>query len=279
MYGMIALRLTVYAATIYLTIGAYFFFEQSKLLFPAPKNYPNATPSDAGLKYEDLRIPVGGESHLHAWWIPHCDAGPKTILMFHGNGYVLEQMATTEAPALHALGVNLLLVDYRGYGSSTGLGPTELTIDQDADAALSYILRERKIPIDSIFVMGRSIGSGPAVHLASRNPGVAGLILESPFSSVDDAARAVWYLRIYPTGMMLRTHFDNYAGIASVRAPVFIATGTADDLTPPWMARKLFGRAGEPKKILLIDRAGHNDLTDVGGAALQAALRTFLSAQ
>jgi fermentation-respiration switch protein FrsA (DUF1100 family) len=127
-----------------------------------------------------------------------------------------------------------------------------------------------------MFVMGKSIGSGPAVYLASRNPGLAGLILESPSSSVDEAARGLWYARMYPIGLMLRSHFDNYARIASVRSPLFIALGTADDLTPPWMAQKMFARANEPKTILLIDGAGHNDLIDMGGVRLQSALRAFL---
>ncbi len=273
------LRLAAYMATAYLTIGAFFFFQQSKLLFPAPKTYPESTPADAGLLYEDLRIPVGSAGQIHAWWIPHPDAAGKTIVMFHGNGYVLEHMATTEAPVLHALRVNLLLVDYRGYGSSSDLKPDESTINRDADAALRYLFDARKIPAGRIFVMGRSIGSGPAVYLASRNPVLAGLILESPFSSVEDAALGLWYLRMYPVVLMLRTHFDNYTRIASVRVPLFIATGTADNLTPPWMAQKLFTRAGEPQKLLLIEHAGHNDLVDVGGIRLRTALQNFIDAR
>ena len=219
---------------------------------------------------------MGSAGHIHAWWIPDPQANGKTLLMFHGNGYVLEDMATSEAPALHALQVNLLLVGYRGYGSSTDLKPDESTIDQDADAAFSYLLDERKVAPASVFVMGRSIGSGPAVYLASHNPALAGLILESPFSSIDDAARGLWYLRMYPIGLMLRTHFDNYTRISSVRVPLFIATGAADDLTPPWMAQKIFDRAQQPKKLLLIDGAGHNDIVEMGGAALRTALQNFI---
>jgi fermentation-respiration switch protein FrsA (DUF1100 family) len=138
-------------------------------------------------------------------------------------------------------------------------------------------VRDRNLALKDILVIGRSIGSGPAVYLAAQHPELAGLILESPFTSIDDAARSIWFLRAYPTGVMLRPHFDNYARIASVRVPLFIAVGSADNLTPPWMARKIYARANEPKKILLVDGTGHNDLLEKGGAALEDALRAFLA--
>jgi fermentation-respiration switch protein FrsA (DUF1100 family) len=268
---MLALRLLTWVLAAYIAIGVYFYAEQSKLLFPAPKDYPHATPADAGFAFDDLRI--GG---LHAWWIPHSEAGDRTALMFHGNGYVLEYMAQTEAPALHQLGLNLLLIDYRGYGSSAALHPNESTILQDADTAMNYLLKQRQIAPRDLFVIGRSIGSGPAVYLAAKHNDLAGLILESPFSSVDDAAREVSYFRVFPISLMLRTHFDNLNRISQVRIPVFIASGRSDDLTPPWMAQKIFDRAQDPKKLLLIGRAGHNDLIDVGGLQLRDALRAWI---
>jgi len=271
MSGMIALRLLVYGVTAYCAVGAFFYFQQSKLLFPAPKTWPNTTPSDSGLAFEDLHI-----QGVHAWWIPH-SVDAKTAIVFHGNGYVIEDMVGSELTAVRALGLNLLLVDYRGYGGSSPLTPNETTILEDADAALHYLVNTRGIRPANVFVIGRSIGSGPAVYLAAKHANLAGLILESPFSSIDDAARAIPYLRIYPVGLMLRTHFDNLSRIASVRAPVFITVGSADDLTPPWMARKLFDRANEPKKLMVIDSAGHNDLIETGSVALRDVLLDYLS--
>jgi hypothetical protein len=72
---------------------------------------------------------------------------------------------------------------------------------------------------------------------------------------------------------MLRTHFDNASKIGGVRAPVLIVAGTADTLTPPWMAEKLFAAAHGPKRLYLVQNAGHNDLVATGGNALTAALR------
>jgi hypothetical protein len=172
-----------------------------------------------------------------------------------------------------------MLVDYRGYGSSSPISPNELTVDEDAEAVLNYLLERRGIPIGNVFVLGRSIGSGPATYLALKHQGLAGLILESPFSSIDDAAAGSWILRIYAIGLMLRTHFDNLSKIGSVGAPVLIVSGTVDTLTPTWMAESIFARAHQPKQLYLVRNAGHNDLLGIGGDALTQVLQNFVQAK
>ncbi len=268
-----------YLAVAYLTVGAFFYLQQSRLIFPAPRNHENRTPADVGLRFEDFRIPVNSNSYLHAWWIPSVSPTGKVILVFHGNGYVLEDMLGDEATSLHDVGVNLLLVDYRGYGSSTPISPNESTVDEDAQASLNYLLRDRAIPVGDIFVLGRSIGSSPATYLAQNHSGLGGLILESPFSSIDDAAASLWYFRIYPTAFMLRSHFDNLARIGSVTAPLLIVSGAADTLTPSWMVDKIFNRANPPKQLFIVPGAGHDDLPAKGGTALRRALQIFLSSR
>jgi len=260
----------------YLTAGACFYLQQDKLLFPAPKALQKAAPADLGVKFEDLRISVNARDYLHAWWIPAVMPTEKVILAFHGNGYALEDMVWDEAARLHEIGANLMLVDYRGYGSSARLSPNEATIDEDSEATLKYMLHQRRIPIGNVFVLGRSIGTGPACYLAMNNRGLAGLILESPFSSIDEAAAGFWYFRIYPIRLILRTHFDNLSKISSVRAPLLIVSGTADRLTPVWMAEKIFRQAHEPKQLYLVSNAGHYDLLTTGGDALTHVLQKFV---
>lgn len=271
-----AIRLMAYAAIAYLTIGAFFYFQQAKLLFPAPKAYEKKTPEDGGVRFEDLRISVNARDHVHAWWIPAATPSDKVILVFHGNGYVPDDMVGDETANLGEIGANLMLVDYRGYGSSAPVSPNETTVDEDAEASIGYLLRDRRIPVAKVFVLGRSIGSGPATYLALKNPGLGGLILESPFSSIDDAAAGFWYFRIYPAALILRTHFDNLRKIGSVRAPVLIISGTADTLTPTWMAEKIFAQARQPKQLYEIPGAGHDDLPTTGGNALTQVLRKFV---
>jgi pimeloyl-ACP methyl ester carboxylesterase len=271
-----AIRFTAYLAIAYLTIGAFLYFRQSRLLFPAPETFERKTPADSGVRFEDLRIAMKAGNHLHAWWIPAVAPTGKVMLVFHGNGYVLEDMVGDELARLRQVGANLMLIDYRGYGSSTPLSPNEKTIDEDAAAALDYLLRDRMIPSGKVFVLGRSIGSGPATHLARSNQRLGGLILESPFSSIDDATAGFWYCRIYPVALILRTHFDNLTKIKSVKAPVLIISGTADTLTPTWTADKLFAQAHQPKQIYMVPGAGHDDLPIVGGVALEQELQRFV---
>ena len=209
-------------------------------------------------------------------WIPAAAPTDKVILVFHGNGYFLEDMVGDEMANLHQIGANLMLIDYRGYGSSTPISPNETTIDEDAEVSLAYLLRDRIIPSDKVLVLGRSIGSGPAMYLAMNNQRLGGLILESPFSSIDDAAAGFWYFRIYPAALILRTHFDNLTKTKSIKAPVLIVSGTADTLTPTWMADKLFAQAHQPKQIYIVPGAGHNDLLISGGVALEQELRRFV---
>ena len=238
-----AIRILAYTAFAYLSAGTTFYFRQARLLFPAPETFGKKTPADSGLRFEDLRIAVNGGGHLHAQWIPAAAPTDKVPLVFHSNGYVLEEMAPGDELAnLHQIGANLMLIDYRGYGSSTLLSPNETTIDEDAEASLDYLLRDRMIPSDRVLVLGRSIGSGPATYLALNNQRLGSKELEEPFSSIDDAAAGFWYFRIYPTSLILRSHFDNLTKIDAVRNPVLIVSGSADTLTPPWMAAKLFAQ-------------------------------------
>ncbi len=275
------IRLLLYPALAYLVLGAGLYLQQDRLLFPAPAHYQKADPHDRHIDFEDLRIAVGKASYLHGWWIPSVRAdGPRrAVLVFHGNGYVIEEMVWSDLTELRALGADLLLVDYRGYGSSTPIRPREATVQEDARAALRYLLVNRHMPLCDVFVLGRSIGSGPATDLAEQNPGIAGLILESPFTSIDDAAARVPAIRIFPVGLLLRSHFDNLSKIGSVRTRLLIVSGTDDTLTPVWMARKIFERARGPKQLYLVPGAGHDDLLTIGGDTLTGALRTFIRRQ
>ncbi len=262
----------------YVGLGALFYFQQDQMTFPAPPHYTNATPTDDGIAFEDLHLPVAGSQQLHAWWIPASQPSDKVLLMFHGNGYVLEQATgpSGEVIPLHHLGPNLLLVDYRGYGSSTPRTPNETRVYEDARAALAYLLDQRHVPIHDVIFMGRSIGTGPATQLAMEHPDAEGLILESPFTSVPEAAKAIWYLRAFPLSLFIHNRFDNLSKISSVHVPLFITVGTEDTVTPPQMAHALFQSANQPKQLYLVPGADHNGIVTAGGQTLESHIRGFI---
>jgi fermentation-respiration switch protein FrsA (DUF1100 family) len=248
------------------------------MTFPAPSHYAKATPVDAGIAFEDLHIPVNGSEQVHAWWIPASPPSEKVLLMFHGNGYVLEQAAGSvgEVKSLHHLGPNLLLVDYRGYGSSSPGTPNETRVYEDARAALAYLINQRHVSIHEVIFMGRSIGTGPATQLAVEHPDAGGLILESPFTSVPEAARAIWYLRAFPLSLFVHNRFDNLSKIGSVHVPVFITVGAEDTLTPPEMAKALFQHANQHKELYLVPGADHNGIVGIGGQQLENQISGFI---
>ena len=263
----------------YAGLGALFYFQQDQMTFPAPKHYTKATPADDGIAFEDLHVAVTGSEQIHAWWIPATQPADEVLLMFHGNGYVLEQAAgpAGEVMSLHRIGANLLLVDYRGYGSSSPGTPNEIRVYEDARAALGYLLNQRHLRIHDVILMGRSIGTGPATQLALEHPDAGGLILESAFTSVPEAAKAIWYLRVFPLSFFIHNRFDNLSKIGLVRVPVFITVGTEDTLTPPEMANALFQHANQPKLLYLVPGADHNGIVMAGGQALESQIRAFMS--
>lgn len=263
---------------LYLGAGAFFYFQQDQMTFPAPKQYARATPADAGIAFEDLHIPVSNSEQIHAWWIPAASPSDRVLLFFHGNGYVLDQTVGDgeELRPLHNLGANLLMVDYRGYGTSSPTTANETRVYEDARTSFIYLTEQRKVSHRNIIFVGRSIGSGPATEMAKDHPEAGGLILISGFTSIPDAAQSIWYLRAFPLTLLSHNQFNNLSKMDSVHIPVLVTVGTEDDTTPPWMAQALFQKANQPKRLYLAPGADHNDMIRLGGQALEAQMTDFL---
>ena len=284
---------------------------RNKMVFPAAGSAVEPTTPGDGLLFEDLRIPVDEGTSVHAWWIPagtdrliglddtddtddsDDSTDQTTLLFFHGNGYALEQQADREAPLLHKTGVNVLLVDYRGYGTSSPLRTSAESTAADAQAALKYLIEVKGIAPKLIWIVGRSIGSVVATTLASAlaapgsgtgsdtgsdpRPQCAGLILLSPITNTTDVKPVKTLLRPL-TWLRLAGDFDNHARIGSVRMPVLIIGGSRDTLASPWMARALYARANDPKRIEMVEGAGHNDIWEVGQAHVLSAITEMIRA-
>jgi uncharacterized protein len=229
--------------------------------------------------HDDLQIPIGTASGgtVHAWWITGGPEARRTVLFFHGNGYPLEREAAVEAPALRRTGANLLLMDYRGYGSSSRVKPSGTTTAADARAGLRYLTENRGIPLAQIWICGRSIGSAVAVRLATEFPGCAGLILISPITNTVD---------VKPVGPLLRPlrwlglakDFDSRTRIARLQLPLLIVTGTRDTIGTPAMAAELHRRAPGRKRLVLIEGADHR-IWILGHLRIPALMAEMMGAQ
>ncbi len=158
------------------------------------------------------------------------------------------------APLLDA-GFGLFLAEYRGYGGNPGK-PDETGITADARAVMAY-LAEQGIAGERVILYGESLGGGPAVKMALEFD-VAGVVLESPFTSIADVAQShYWYL---PARWLVLDRWDNAERIARLDAPLLILHGENDRVVPSRFGRELFERAPEPKRAVFVPGAGHNGL-------------------
>lgn len=225
--------------------------------------------------YEDVWITVGGE-RLHGWWVarraPH---EAPTLLYLHGARWNLTG-ASFRIARLSELGFNVLAIDYRGFGRSDGSLPSEQMAYEDAQAAWDWLKRKEPDP-GKRFVYGHSLGGAVAIDLAARNPEVAGLIVESSFTSIADMAAQMKYGWL-PVSVLLTQHFDSLRKIGTVRAPKLFIHGTADHVVPAIMSERLYERASAPKTLLKIEGASHSGASRTDPERYAQAVRALIEA-
>ena len=180
-----------------------------------------------------------------------------TIIRFHGNASnVLWNMEAME-PYI-AQGYGALSAEYRGYSGNPGK-PTENGLYKDAHAYMQF-LQGKGILTNNIIVYGESVGTGPAVQTAVDYPGIHTLILQSPFTSLMDAAGK--HYPFLPVKWLLLDRYDSLFKIKNIKAPLVIVHGTDDGVVPYKLGKKLFEAANEPKSLITIEGGRHNDLED-----------------
>ncbi len=242
---------------VYVAIGVWGYFFSNSLIFqPQPATYSDNS--------EILKLKSANGMLISGVYLPN-EQAKYTILYSHGNAEDLGDIR----PALQeiqAMGFAVFSYDYQGYGTSGGQ-PTVERSYQDIDAAYHYLTQTLGIPPNQIIIYGRSVGGGPSVDLAARQP-VAGLILESTFVS---AFRALTKVPLYPFDK-----FENLAKIKQVNCPVLVMHGTEDEVVRFWHGQALFAAAPEPKRSLWVEGAGHNDVMWVAGDRYSAALQEFV---
>ncbi len=233
-----------------------------------PDDYLVATPADLGMEYEDVVLDVGGET-THGWLVP--GTGDQTLLWFHGNAGNISHRLDNLRLLHDRVGVSILIVDYGGYGRSTG-SPSEARMFADARATLDFVL-ERGVDRSQIVYFGRSLGSGVALDLAVGEP-PAKLILETPFESIRAMAAALFPR---PLAKLIPQQFDNLSKIGRIRCPVLFIHGDRDEIVPFAHGQSLFAAAPQPKQFFRIPGATHNDTYIVGGAEYFETIRRFLA--
>jgi len=273
----VLLLLVSVAALGYLAVCVYMWATQRQHIFE-PTAQLQTTPDRLGMKFEEVRIPCGNgaeRGELYAWWIAADQADAPTLLFLHGNDQNISQSRNLDnAGRMHAMGYNVLMVDYRGYGKSTGGEPSEAKVYEDAEAAWNYLLTQRASAPQRTFIYGHSLGGAIALDLAVRHPEAAGLIAESTFTSMSDMGSLEYgYL---PVNWMLNQRFDSLDKVAKLKIPVLFIHGTWDKRIPWQMSQQLFEHAPQPKFIKLIEGGKHSDSSSIAPLEYRDAMSAFV---
>jgi len=231
---------------------AVYLFQARLVYFPQMAREIAATPKAYGLAFESVTLVTDDGEKLAAWWVP-APSPAGSVLIFHGNaGNISHRL--DYLTMFHRLGYSSLLVDYRGYGESTG-SPSEEGTYRDAQAAWRWLTIDQNVAAEDVVLVGESLGGAVAVWLAAQVRPRA-LVVTSSFTSVPDLGAQVY--PFLPVRVICRFSYDSLDKVRAVRAPVLIAHSRDDDIIPFSHGRALFDAAPEPKAFREM-RGGHND--------------------
>ncbi|KAF0845114.1 hypothetical protein FNL39_109143 [Nocardia caishijiensis] len=223
-----------------------------------PERHLAQTPAALGLDYRDLHMRTADGVDVHGWFV-RAERPRAHILYAHGNAGTIGDRVSIIA-LLVAAGFDVLAFDYRGFGHSTG-APGEQGTYLDARAARSALLEQPGVDPARVLYLGKSLGGGVLLELAGEQS-PAGMVLMSTFSGMRDAARSVYPFLPAP---LIPDAYPNLRRIAALRVPVLMMHGEHDELLPLRHAERLYAAANEPKELIVVPGAGHNDVIDALG--------------
>ena len=257
-------------ASIYLVLMLMLYLFQGRMVYLSnlPGRALDASPGDIGLDYEDVILATSDHERLHGWYIPA--ANPLgVVLFFHGNaGNISHRLESIRI--FHELGLDTLIIDYRGYGQSSGKTSEQGTY-LDAQAAWDYLVNKRGIAAERIIIFGRSLGGAIGAWLGARHKPAA-VIIESSFSSgVDMAHRLYPFL---PSRLITRLQYPvaDYAG--RLNCPVLVIHSRHDEIIPFAMGQAIYAAVKQDKKFLEL-RGDHNNGFMISQKDYIAGLRDF----
>ena len=215
-----------------------------------------------------------GTRELH----PQASSAP-TVIFFYGIDQTLAAPADQKVfNGLRAMGVNVLIPEFPGYGMSEGK-PSEQQCYATADAALDYLLSRSDINHDRIIAAGRSLGTGPAFDLASRRP-LAGVIAVGGFTNTADAAMATFHFmpHWFASALTAKCRFDNLAKIKQISCPILLVYSPRDKVVPPWMTDRLAAETAAPI-ARIVTYSDHNSLWKSERHGLTSSVRDWMLAR
>jgi len=247
-------------------------------------------PGEYGLPYENHMLKTSDGHSIHCWLITQPEdklSQCATLIFFHGNAGNIGFRLPNARELYLQLGCNILLVEYKGYGNSSGT-PTEKGLLIDAQQCLDFLLKRDDIDSSKIFCFGRSLGGGVAISLAYRNPQkIRGVIVENTFLSIDKmvvqlaqkmTGRKMWKVVDYFLYFYLTNHWKSESKISAMSCPVLFLSGAEDELVPPQHMRLLYEKCNNrSKKFLSVPGGTHNDTYVLDPQTYYDTITTFFA--
>jgi fermentation-respiration switch protein FrsA (DUF1100 family) len=233
----------------YLIVLAYIYLFQRNLLYhPSVNGYQG---DEINFNYEEVFIKNNEGIKLKAWLHKKDLINKKTILFFHGNAGNLTNR-NYKLNELSKFDVNFLIVAYRGFSGNQGK-PSEQGLYEDARSALDF-LKIKGVKEKNLILYGESLGTAVAIETA-KNKDLAGIILESPFTSMVELAQK--YYPFLPVKFLLKDKYETIKKLPNINSPLLVLHGKLDSIVPFSMGKKVFEKAKEPKFKYFVDNDDH----------------------
>ncbi|UCZ51396.1 alpha/beta hydrolase [Bacillus shivajii] len=237
--------------------GLFYFFQERMLFYPQPLTEEEVNViNEQYVHIEETEIQVTNDKTIHGWFINHepKSATPSPVLIYFGGNAEEVSHLITDTKKID--GWSIILMNYRGYGLSEG-SPSEEAMFHDALAIYDHVKNKGNVDETQIAVMGRSMGTGPAVYLSSERD-VTGTILVSPYDSLTNVAKDRY--PFIPVSILLKHHFDNISRAPFIETPLLTLIASDDQIIQPNHSKSLVEKwSGESEKVVF-DEKNHNNI-------------------
>jgi len=234
--------------TYFIVLTYIYLFQRNLLYHPSDNSYQR---DEINFDYKEIFIQNKKGIKLKAWLHEKDLVNKKTIIFFHGNAGNLRNR-NYKLNELSKFDVNFLIVAYRGFSGNQGK-PSEQGLYEDARSTLDW-LKIKGVKEKNLILYGESLGTAVAIETA-QNKDLAGIILESPFTSMVELAQK--YYPVLPVKFLLKDKYETIKKLPNINSPLLVLHGKLDDIVPFSMGKKLFEKANEPKFKYFIDDDDH----------------------
>jgi uncharacterized protein len=237
--GVYLLKFILIIFVIYFLLLVFLYFYQRNLLYHPNEN--NYSGDKIAVDIEKVKIQTADNIELLGWYHEKNLKDYKTLVYFHGNAGSLENRIH-KLNHFQDMNINFLIIAWRGFNGNKGK-PSEIGLYVDGKSAINWLIK-KGVDEKNLILYGESLGTGVAAHLA-QNKNYAGVILETPFTSMIDAAKN--FYPYIPINLLLKDKFENFKKVKKINAPILVMHGEIDQIVPFSMGKKIYEIANNPK--------------------------------